>query len=151
MDKCVERIMILLQERGASNKVLAEYLHIPASIISEWKSGKSDSYTKYIAEISEYFGVSADYILGRTPIRTGTKWDALITQYRLCDEDKLLLVDRLLGITHSSHDNSLSYCKVDEEEDMSTILELVSMFDKLSLIGKSRVIAVAADELDKIK
>ena len=151
MDKCVERIVLLLQENGVSNKVLAEYLHIPPSVISDWKTGRATSYIKYIAEISEYFGVSADYVLCRTPIRTGAKWDALISQYRLCDADKLLMVDRLLGLTHSPDDNSLAYCKVDEEEDMSMILELVSMFDKLSIVGKSRVIAVAADELDKLK
>ena len=151
MDKCVERIVQLLTENSLSNKTLADYLSIPSSVISEWKNGKTSSYQKYIGEISEFFGVSADYVLCRTPIRTGTKWDDLIKQYQLCDDDKLVLVDRLLGLTHSTHDNSLTYCRVAEEEDMSTILELISMFDKLSLIGKSRVIAVAADELDKIK
>ena len=151
MDTCVERIVLLLQEKGVSNKALADYLEIPPSVISDWKIGRANSYNKYIGGISEFFGVSADYVLGRTPIRTGYKWDDLITQYRLCETDKQLMVDRLLGITHSIHDNSLSFCKVDEEEDMSTIMELVSMFEKLSLVGKSRVIAVAADELDKIK
>jgi transcriptional regulator with XRE-family HTH domain len=151
MDICVKRIVELLSERGVSNKVFAEYLSIQPSMISDWKSGKTNSYNKYIGDISEFFGVSADYILGRTPIRSGSKWDELIMQYSLCDDDKLPLVDRLLGLTRSELDGS-SYChRVDEEEDMSTILELVSMFDKLSLIGKSRVIAVAADELDKIK
>jgi transcriptional regulator with XRE-family HTH domain len=151
MDICVKRIVELLSERGVSNKVFAEYLSIQPSMISDWKSGKTNSYNKYIGDISEFFGVSADYILGRTPIRSGSKWDELIMQYQLCDEINLQLVDRLLGLTRSELDGS-SYChRVDEEEDMSTILELVSMFDKLSLIGKSRVIAVAADELDKIK
>ena len=151
MDKCVERIMLLKSERNVSNKELADYLHIPSSIISEWKSGKSDSYIKYIADISEFFRVSADWVLGRTPIRSGSKWDELIMQYSLCDEDNLQLVDRLLGLTRSNLDG-LSYChRVEEEEDMSTVLQLISMFDQLSLVGKSRVIAVAADELDKIK
>ena len=151
MDICVERIVILQSEKGTTNKALAEYLKIPPTLISDWKSGKTNSYNKYIGDISEFFGVSADYILGRTPIRVGTKWDSLIMQYQLCDNDKLQLVDRLLGLTHSPDDNELSHCKLSEEEDMSMILELVSMFDKLSLVGKSRVIAVAADELDKIK
>lgn len=151
MDICVERIVQLLSENGVSNKVFAEYLSIQPSMISDWKSGKTTSYNKYIGGISEFFGVSADYILGRTPIRTGTKWDELIKQYQLCDEDKLQLVDRLLGLTRERQDPT-AYCHRSEaEEDMSTILELVSMFDKLSLVGKSRVIAVAADEMDKIK
>lgn len=151
MDISVERIVQLLSENGVSNKALAEYLSIQSSMISDWKSGKTSSYQKYIGEISEFFGVSADYILGRTPIRTGTKWDELIKQYQLCDDDKLELVDRLLGLTREYQDAS-TYChRLATEEDMSTILQLISMFDQLSLIGKSRVIAVAADELDKIK
>jgi transcriptional regulator with XRE-family HTH domain len=151
MDICVERIVQLLTENSLNNKTLSEYLSIPSSAISDWKSGKTTSYNKYIGEISEFFGVSADFILGRTPIRTGTKWDELIKQYQLCDEEKLKLVDRLLGLTRE-YPNDSTYChRLAVEEDMSTILELVSMFDKLSLVGKSRVIAVAADELDKIK
>ena len=151
MDKCVERIVLLLSENGFTNKSLAEYLGIPSSTISDWKSGKSDSYNKYIGGISEYFGVSADFVLGRTPIRSGTKWDELVKQYQLCDDDKLELVDRLLGITRHTDDGMMYCAKSEVEEDMTMILELVSMFDELSLIGKSRIIAIAADEMDKIK
>lgn len=151
MDKCVERIITLLAEKGVSNKEFATYLKIPPSLISDWKNGKITSYQKYIVEISDYFGVSADYILCRTPIRSGSKWDELVKQYQLCDDDKLDLVDRLLGITRHT-DDSMMYCtKVEVEEDMSMVVELVSMFEQLSLIGKSRIIAIAADELDKIK
>ena len=151
MDICVERIVLLLTEKGLTNKDLSDYLGVPSSAISDWKSGKVNSYCKYIAEISEYFGVSADFILGRTSIRSGVKWDTLIKQYQLCDDDKQDLVDRLLGVTRHTED-SMMYCtKVDVEEDMSVLLELVNMFDQLSLVGKSRLIAIAADELDKIK
>jgi transcriptional regulator with XRE-family HTH domain len=150
MDKCVERIAILLSEKGDTNKNLAEHLGIPATVISDWKRG-STSYLKYIAEMSDYFGVSADFLLCRTPIRSGAKWDELIKQYQLCDDDKQLLVDRLLGISRQGVDKSVYCTKVEIEEDMSMVVELISMFEQLSLIGKSRVIAIAADELDKIK
>lgn len=151
MDKCVERIVTLLAEKGISNKDFAAYLKIPPSLISDWKKGNITSYQKYIAEISDYFGVSADYILCRTPIRSGSKWDELIKQYQLCDDDKLDLVDRLLGITRNTDDGQMYCTKVEVEEDMSMVMELVSMFEQLTLIGKSRIIAIAADELDKIK
>ena len=151
MDICVERIVSLLMENKCTNKALAEFLDIPPSLISDWKNGKANSYHKYIAEISDYFGVSADYVLGRTPIRRGTKWDELVKQYQLCDDEKLDLVDRLLGITRHTNDSTLYCTRLAVEEDMTMILELISMFDKLSLIGKSRIIAIAADELDKIK
>lgn len=151
MDICVERIVSLLTEKKCTNKALADYLEIPPSLISDWKNGKANSYHKYIAGISQYFGVSADYVLGRTPIRSGSKWDELIKQYQLCDDDKLDLVDRLLGISRQGIDNSMYCTKLAVEEDMSMLLELIAMFDRLSLVGKSRIIAIAADELDKIK
>lgn len=151
MDKCVERITSLILEKGYTNRSLADHLDIPPSLISDWKSGKSNSYFKYIAEMSDFFGVSADYLLGRTPVRAGVKWDDLIKQYQLCESDKQSLVDRLLGITHIDCDNSIYCSRAEVEEDMSMIVELVSMFDELNIVGKSRIISMVADELDKIK
>ena len=151
MDICVERIISLITETKCTNKALADFIGIPPSLISDWKKGTANSYHKYIAGISEYFGVSADYLLGRTPIRSGSKWDELIKQYQLCDENKLELVDRLLGITRDNSDSEMYCTKVEFEEDMSMVIELISMFEQLTLVGKSRIIATVADELDKIK
>lgn len=151
MDICVERIVGLLEERGLKNTDLTEHLGLKPTAVSEWKSGKMSSYQKYIVDISDFFDVSADYILGRTPLRNGVVWDDLVKQYQLCDPDKQALVDRLLGITHSTEDGSVRSVKLADEEDMTMVLELLSMFDKLNLVGKSRVIAAAADELDKKK
>ena len=151
MDICVERIVSLIAETKCTNKALAEFVGFPPSLISDWKKGTANSYHKYIVGISEYFGVSADYLLGRTPIRSGSKWDELIKQYQLCDDDKLELVDRLLGITRNNGDSEMYCTKVEIEEDMSMVIELISMFEQLTLVGKSRIIATVADELDKIK
>lgn len=34
--------------------------------VNNWKAGRSKTYLKKIEEISDYFGVSVDYLLGRT-------------------------------------------------------------------------------------
>ena len=149
MDICVERIVNLLAEKGIKNSELTDYLGINATAVSEWKNGKMSSYRKYIAEISDFFEVSADYILGKTHLRNGVVWDDLVKQYQLCDPDKQELVNRLLSIRYSSENGQVEFVKLQDEEDMSMIMELLSMFDKLSIVGKSRVIATAADELDK--
>lgn len=151
MDICLERIIGLLNEKGLKNTDLTSYLGISASAISDWKSGKVQSYQKYIAEISEFFGVSADYILGRTPMHNGVQWDDLIRQYQLCEPDKQQLVDRLLGITHNVDNGKVVSVRLKEEEDMTSIIQLLEIFDALDLVGKSRVIAAAADVLDKKK
>ena len=59
-----EKILSLIQERGIEQQKLATYLGIKKQTISDWKSGKTKSYTKYIDKIAEYFNVSTDYLLG---------------------------------------------------------------------------------------
>lgn len=151
MDKCVERIVRLLEERGLSNKDLTNYLGISYTAVSDWKSGKVTSYRKYISKIADFFDVSADYILGRTPLRKGVIWNDFVKQYQLCDPDKQALVDRLLGITHPTENGTAHSVKPTDEQNITMTMELLSMFDKLNLVGKSRVIAAAADEIDKNK
>ena len=39
------------------------------NLITEWKSGRSKSFMKYIPQIAEFYGVSADWILGNSDVR----------------------------------------------------------------------------------
>lgn len=57
----LDRITKLLGQRD--QKELTTYLHLNAVAFSEWKSGKSKSYRKYLIEIAEFFGVSLDYLV----------------------------------------------------------------------------------------
>lgn len=150
MDICLQRIIGLLSERNISNTEFTAYLGCPSSAVSEWKKGKVSSYQKYIVQIANYFDVSADYLLGRTDMRKGGDWDDLIKQYQLCSDDKKILVNRLLGLSQRQGGIPKSV-STNDEEDMTMVVELLSMFDNLNLIGKSRVIATAADEIDKNK
>ena len=59
----VNKIIYLFECKERSQKELAEYLNIPENKISEWKSGKTKSYKKYILKIAEFFNVSTDYLL----------------------------------------------------------------------------------------
>ena len=52
-----------MEEKHIQQKELAEFLQIKN--VSDWKSGKSKSYTKYLPQIAEFFGVSVDYLLGK--------------------------------------------------------------------------------------
>ncbi len=151
MDICLQRILDLMAEKGIKNLDLTEYLDISKTAVSDWKSGKRSSYFKYIVEISEFLDVSADYLLGRTPYRKGTIWDELIGQYQLCDPDKKEIVDKLLGVEYSAEDNKVHKVNLANEKDMALTVELLSIFEQLNLVGKSRVLATAADELDKRK
>ena len=59
----LDKILSLLNERGVE-QALADYLGVNKQVITDWKSGKSKSYIKYIGKISQYFGVSSDYLQG---------------------------------------------------------------------------------------
>lgn len=62
----INRIIDLLRIQGKSQNDLAEYLSIGKQVITDWKSGKSESYKKRLPEISEYLNTTIDYLLGKT-------------------------------------------------------------------------------------
>lgn len=57
----LDRITELLG--GKEQQELTKYLKLKPVAYSDWKSGKSKSYRKYLIEIAEYFGVSIDYLV----------------------------------------------------------------------------------------
>ena len=72
MDETLARIISLFPTyefgkpvRGSS-KELAEYLGLPHNIVAEWKSGRNKSYTRYLHEIAEKYGVSVEWLKGET-------------------------------------------------------------------------------------
>lgn len=69
MDITVERIFALLSEHGIEQKEFAKAIGATVQHISEWKSGKTKTYTKFLKEICLFFDVSADYLIGITDIR----------------------------------------------------------------------------------
>lgn len=68
MDRTVEKILLLLKTRGKQQKDLVEYLGINKQSVSDWKTGKTKSYSKYIKEISEFLNVSIEDLINDTAI-----------------------------------------------------------------------------------
>lgn len=54
-------ISMLLGNR--EQKELTKYLGLNSVAFSEWKSGKSKSYRKYLIEIADFFNISIDYLV----------------------------------------------------------------------------------------
>lgn len=74
----LDRIIMLMGSRD--QKELTKYLQLNAVAFSDWKSGKSNSYKKYLIEIAKFFNVSIDYLVyGKTP-----------DSYLRTDEEELL-------------------------------------------------------------
>lgn len=95
----LDRISLLLGSR--EQKELTEYLGLKSAAFSEWKSGKSKSYRKYLIEISEFFGVSIDYLVyGKESesIFSNSSEEQHIKKYRILDEHGKEIVDAVLDI-----------------------------------------------------
>lgn len=79
-----ERITVLREARGLSQRDLSDELAklglvVRRETITQWENGTRDLKTEYLAKLSEFFGVSTDWLLGLTdaPERTPAAVDEL--------------------------------------------------------------------------
>ncbi len=72
MDEVLNRISDLHKENLKNQKELSIALGINDSAVTEWKKGKMKSYNHYLYQIAEFFNVSVDYLLGKSPVRHNT-------------------------------------------------------------------------------
>lgn len=78
MDVFNDKIKPLFDSSGMTDKEIETALGLPRGVIYKWKSGKYKSYKDYLPQISNYFHVSIDYLMGidttKSPVETeGTK------------------------------------------------------------------------------
>lgn len=65
MDNVLKNIIAYLGSERGAKKGLLDYLELPSSTFGDWQAGRNKSYMKHLPQIADYFGVSADYLLGR--------------------------------------------------------------------------------------
>ena len=61
--KLSDKLYLLRRERGLSQEKLAEELGISRQAISKWESGTAMPETERLIMLSDYFGVSTDFLL----------------------------------------------------------------------------------------
>ena len=66
----MERIRELREERGLTQKELAEAIGVDRTAIAKYESGASGAKSEMLEKLANYFGVTTDYILGRTNEKT---------------------------------------------------------------------------------
>lgn len=64
MDVFNDKIKPLFDSSGMTDKEIETALGLPRGVIYKWKSGKYKSYKDYLPQISKYFHISADYLMG---------------------------------------------------------------------------------------
>lgn len=61
-----DRIRNLRNQKRMSQTDLSKVLHVSQQTITKWETGRSEPSSSAIAAISNYFNVSADYLLGKS-------------------------------------------------------------------------------------
>ena len=59
-----DKIKLLREKQGITQAELARRLGVTRSGVNAWEMGISVPSTQYIVELAQFFGVSADYLLG---------------------------------------------------------------------------------------
>lgn len=60
----LDKIISVMKMKKIPQNKLTEHLGLSKSTFSSWKSGKNESYRKYLPEIAEFIGVSVSYLIG---------------------------------------------------------------------------------------
>lgn len=83
----MNRLKYLRTERGENLEKVAEYLNVSIQTISNYENEKRDMTPDTILKLAEYFGVSTDYLLGKSDIRNPEKSDLDKLQIGLSSKD----------------------------------------------------------------
>ena len=74
MNSDFPRILTLLRkEKGISQKEAALHLGISQALLSHYEKGIRECGLEFLVRCADFYGVSADYLLGRSPERSGGK------------------------------------------------------------------------------
>lgn len=72
MNNNFARILTLLRkERGYSQKKAASDLGVSQALLSHYEKGIRECGLDFVVKVADYYNVSCDYLLGRTPHRSG--------------------------------------------------------------------------------
>lgn len=109
-----ELLKALRTQKGLSQGQLAKEVGVSTGNIGDWEIGRSKPGYAALASLSRFFDVSADYLLGITPVNTGSR---KLTESLVCD-----------GVPLSESEADLiAMCRLIDEADRQTIFELAKL------------------------
>lgn len=119
MAETSNRIKLLRNEKGLSQKGLGEILNIPRGTIAAWETGDRTPELAAVSKLSDYFRVTMDYLLGRSNIH-GSVYSAI--------EDDTDLVDYIEKL--AQRDDLKVLAKKVKDLDCDDIMQLTEVINK---------------------
>ena len=80
----MNRLRFLRNEKGESLEKIAKYLNVTIQTVSNYENEKRDMTPETILKLAEYFGVSTDFLLGKTDTRNNKDIDIKDKKIYMC-------------------------------------------------------------------
>lgn len=101
-----EILALLREEKGIGQRQLADYLGVTAGTISNYEHGVHSPDPATLCRLADYFGVTADYLMGRAPSR----FDPSLLERRISDEYTVTdIVNTVLALDSCSVEHLMDY------------------------------------------
>ena len=100
----LERILELVGTKHGAKKELTDALGLPSNLVTEWKQGRVKSYPKYAPQIADHYGVSMDWLSGKTDIKNTASNNA--------DDARRNMLDAILNqLSDAGYEDVLWYAR----------------------------------------
>jgi len=101
-----QRLSVIMQEKGVTAyKIGIETNGITEAMVGKWKNGNSLPSFDKICILSDYLGVSCDYLLTGSPTNqtfSDEEYD-IIEQFRNCNDEGKELIKKVMNSINTSH------------------------------------------------
>ncbi|MEG0876873.1 MAG: helix-turn-helix transcriptional regulator [Oscillospiraceae bacterium] len=82
MEPCFSTVLLgLRQSRNLNQRQLAADLHISQALLSNYENGSREPGLPFVCRACDYFGVSADFLLGRCEDESGAALSAELSGF----------------------------------------------------------------------
>lgn len=125
-----ERLKSLRNEKGISQKVLADELGISKGAVSFYETCQNTPDIEILDAVSKYFNVSYDYLLGRTPNKTTNTELKAVCEYTGLTENSVNTILRAKGTELDWFINTINF--VLGYENLDLILNLMYYLNTVS-------------------
>ena len=119
----------LRKERRLNQRTAAADLHISQALLSHYENGLREPGLAFVTEACAYYGVTADYLLGRTKVRASVpdaeKWDPAL---QALGETGVRALSRLISALGKTGDRES--CRLAEEWLTVALYSLLRNYDR---------------------